>query len=466
MVYLTRSIQYAVLNSLFRFHPMCKSLKLINLCFADDLLIFCKGTLPAVRSVKRVLDDFAITSGLIINSGKSHIFFGGVSMADRNRISQDINLAVGSFPLRYLGVPMRPSKWKHTDCEVFIQKFRLKIQNWASRHLSFAGRIQLINSVLLGLRNYWMYIFVLPQSVVKEVERLCRGFLWGVSGQRSKLHIPSWQKVCLPKAYGGLGFRDGSLWNRSMLAKYIWALSFKPDLLWVKWINSIYLKEKSFWNYDLKGDCSWYWRKLCHLKKYFSFAAISAAGMKGKFLSSKLYNSLLTQQKDEYFRTVWSRLILPKHRFMLWQVINSQLLTRDNLKRLHIPLISLLCPVCDGYQENHAHLFFECYLSSRLVHLIFNWLGFAAWPLDFKGWLVWLTRDRRGTKANIVTMVFAATIYSIWTNRNICYFEGYSSSVWNLVQDIKFTTKHSLYLVSNRFNTAQDQLYIHNLLCN
>ncbi|XP_062104285.1 uncharacterized protein LOC133815461 [Humulus lupulus] len=273
MEYLTRSLQHAVLNSLFCFHPMCKSLKLINLCFADDLLIFCKGTLSAVRSVKRVLDDFAIASGLNIN----------------------------------------------TDCEIFIQKFRLRIQNWASRHLSFAGRIQLINSVLLGLRNYWMSIFVWTQSVVKEVERLCRGFLWGVSGQRSKLHIPSWQKASLPKAYGGLGFRDGSLWNRSVLAKYIWALSSKPDLLWVKWINSIYLKDKNFWNYDLKGDCSWYWRKLCHLKNYFSSAAISAAGMKGKFLSSKLYNSLLTQQKDEYFRTVWSRIILPKHRFMLWQ---------------------------------------------------------------------------------------------------------------------------------------------------
>ncbi|XP_062103088.1 uncharacterized protein LOC133814100 [Humulus lupulus] len=283
MEYLTRSLQYAAINSPFRFHPMCKSLKLINLCFADALLIFCKGTLPAVRSVKMVLDEFAFASGLSINSGKSQIFFEGVSLADRNRISHDINLAVGSFPLRYLGVPMRPTKWKHTDCEVFIQKFRLKIQNWASRHLSFAGWIQLINSVLLRLRNYWMSIFLLPQSVVKEVERLCRGFLWGVSGQRSKLHLPSWKKVCLPKSYGGLGFRDGSLWNRSVLAKYIWALSFKPDLLWVKWINSIYLKDNSFWNYELKGDCSWYWRKLCHLKKYFSYAAISAAGMQRKF---------------------------------------------------------------------------------------------------------------------------------------------------------------------------------------
>ncbi|XP_062114000.1 uncharacterized protein LOC133825012 [Humulus lupulus] len=289
MEYLTRSLQQAALNSPFRYHPMCKSLKLINLCFADDLLLFCKGSLAAIRFVKGVLDSFATATE-------------------------------GLFPLTYLGVPMRPTKWKHEDCEVILQKFRLKIQNWASRHLSFAGRIQLINSVLLGLQKYWMSIFVLPQSIVKEIERICRGFLWGSAGQRSKLHIPSWQKVCLPKVYGDLGFRDGATWNWAVLAKYVWALSTKPDLLWVKCIHSIYLKGADFWNYVLIADCSWYWRKLCHLRDHFRPTDIISAGVQGRFKSTRLYNSLLVQQRDEFYRTIWSRIILPNHRFMLWQV--------------------------------------------------------------------------------------------------------------------------------------------------
>ncbi|XP_062093621.1 uncharacterized protein LOC133799639 [Humulus lupulus] len=40
-----------------------------------------------------------------------------------------------------------------------------------------------------------MSVFVLPQSTVKEVEKLFRGFLWGISGNRSKLHLASWQQV-------------------------------------------------------------------------------------------------------------------------------------------------------------------------------------------------------------------------------------------------------------------------------
>uniref|UniRef100_A0A803QGG4 Reverse transcriptase domain-containing protein n=1 Tax=Cannabis sativa TaxID=3483 RepID=A0A803QGG4_CANSA len=89
-----------------------------------------------------------------------------------------------------------------------------------------------------------------------------RGFLWGWNGNRSKLHVASWEKVCLPKNFGGLGFKDGARWNQAVLAKYIWAISNKSDSLWVKWINNIYLKNSSIWTYDLKLDSSWYWWKL------------------------------------------------------------------------------------------------------------------------------------------------------------------------------------------------------------
>ncbi|XP_062103970.1 uncharacterized protein LOC133815103 [Humulus lupulus] len=122
MEYLTQRLQLAALDPSFRFHPMCKSLKLINLCFADDLILFCKGTHSAVFSLKVALDDFSSATGLTINSAKSQIFFGRVSSTVRTFISQEMNLMVGSFPLKYLGVPMRPTKWRHEDCDIILQK--------------------------------------------------------------------------------------------------------------------------------------------------------------------------------------------------------------------------------------------------------------------------------------------------------------------------------------------------------
>ncbi|XP_062085830.1 uncharacterized protein LOC133791939 [Humulus lupulus] len=254
MEYLTRSLQSEARSPYFRFHPMCKGLKLINLCFADDVILFCKGSVAAISVLKDSLKKFSEASGLSINSKKSQVYFGGVAAGVRTEILQVLNLSAGSFPLHYLGVPLRPTKWKHTDC-----------------------RLLLIQTVLSGLRNYWMSVFTLPQSIIKEVEKLCWQFLWGALGTRCKFHLASWNQVCLPKAYGGLGTRDGTSWNRALLARYIWAVSTKQDSLWVKWIQHVYLKGVNFWDYALKHDSNWYWRKLCHLRNRFSEREILAA---------------------------------------------------------------------------------------------------------------------------------------------------------------------------------------------
>ncbi|XP_062100443.1 uncharacterized protein LOC133806345 [Humulus lupulus] len=270
MEYLNRSLQSNAKSSSFRFHPMCKDLKLINLCFADDVILFCKGTVGAVSVLKDSLKKFSEATGLSINSKQSQVYFGGVAAEVRTEILQGLNLSAGSFPLHYLGVPLRPTKWKHTDCELIIQKMRVKLFSWSSKHLSYAGHLLLIQTVLSGLRNYWMSIFTLPQSIIKEVEKLCRQFLWGASGTRCKFHLASWNQVCLPKVYGGLGLRDGTSWNKALLARYIWAVSTKQDSLWVKWIQHVCLKGVNFWDYVLKHDSSWYWRKLCHLRNRFN----------------------------------------------------------------------------------------------------------------------------------------------------------------------------------------------------
>ena len=108
---------------------------------------------------------------------------------------------------------------------VIIKKIHLKLHTWSSRHLSFAGRAQLINSVLLGIRLFWMSIFLLPKSVIYETDHLCRKFLWGTidsTRNRSKMHLAAWDQVCLPKSLGGIGFKEGSKWNKVLLAKFIW----------------------------------------------------------------------------------------------------------------------------------------------------------------------------------------------------------------------------------------------------
>uniref|UniRef100_A0A803P4Q5 Reverse transcriptase domain-containing protein n=1 Tax=Cannabis sativa TaxID=3483 RepID=A0A803P4Q5_CANSA len=251
MKYLTRRLIMVANQSKFKYNPMCKSLKIISLYFAADLMLFSKGSLSSLQVIKSVLNEFEAASGLAINANKSQLYFGGVKAEEKQAMLREMNLLEGVYPLKYLGVPLRPTKWKAEDCGVIIKKIKQRLHTWATRHLSFAG------------------------------------------------------------------FKDGVKWNQAILAKYIWAISTKSDILWVKWVNNIYLKNNFIWTYDLKNDASWYWRKPFHLREKFTPHELTNAGdAKGRLKTKKLYNSKLYHTIFEISSSIRSSVIVPKHRLV------------------------------------------------------------------------------------------------------------------------------------------------------
>ncbi|XP_062094228.1 uncharacterized protein LOC133800288 [Humulus lupulus] len=52
MEYLTRAFHGAAKDKKFRFHPLCKSLNITNLCFADDLLLVCKAHASSIQIIQ------------------------------------------------------------------------------------------------------------------------------------------------------------------------------------------------------------------------------------------------------------------------------------------------------------------------------------------------------------------------------------------------------------------------------
>ncbi|XP_062103950.1 uncharacterized protein LOC133815080 [Humulus lupulus] len=118
MEYFTRLLQLGATQHDFKFHPLCKSLKIINLCFADDLIIFYKANKGSIQCVKHIFEAFCNSTGLKANHSKSHVYFGEVLNSDKISLLQILQFEEGTFPLKYLGVPMRPTKWKAADCEV------------------------------------------------------------------------------------------------------------------------------------------------------------------------------------------------------------------------------------------------------------------------------------------------------------------------------------------------------------
>ena len=117
-----------------------------------------------------------------------------------------------------------------------------RTQDWAAKLLSYARRAHLVKSVLLSMQIFWCQIFILSKKILKEVQGLCRSYLWTGKAQLSRNALVSWEKVCFPKSCGGLNFTHLDLWNKAAIAKHFWAVALKQDKFWIQLIHSYYIK--------------------------------------------------------------------------------------------------------------------------------------------------------------------------------------------------------------------------------
>ena len=215
-------------------------------------MLLARGDLTSVRIVMDTLSDFGSRSGLTANCLKSSLFTAGVYGEELSLIRHVTGIPHGVMPFRYLGVPLAAQRLQVDHFAPFTDKITMYINSWTASCLSFAGRAELITSVLQGVECFWLSIFPIPSAIIDRVTRLCRNFLW-----HKRHHPVSWKSMCLPKAEGGLGFRDLKTWNDSLLAKCFWNIHKKKDSLWVRWVHHIYLnRDISPWEWNCVRDDS------------------------------------------------------------------------------------------------------------------------------------------------------------------------------------------------------------------
>ncbi|KAJ9536667.1 LOW QUALITY PROTEIN: hypothetical protein OSB04_un000140 [Centaurea solstitialis] len=249
--------------SQFIHHPGCSDIALTHLCFADDLFVFTGGDVASVEVLKKAL--FLLRNGLSPNLTKSDVFFGNVAESEKQAILTCLPFRMGSFPIRYLGVPLSPVYLKVSDYGGLISRVKQRVQNWKMKSLSFGGRRQLVISVLQSLQLYWMAIFVFPSSVIHELEAILRSFLWAQGDEvQGKCRI-AWSVVCQPRECGGLGFKDLATWNRALIAKNLWDIIAVRPTLWVSWVRNL-LNHANFWIVRKSNNWSWVLRKMMDLR--------------------------------------------------------------------------------------------------------------------------------------------------------------------------------------------------------
>ena len=120
----------------------------------------------------------------------------------------------------------------------------------------------IIKVVAQTIPTYMMSIFKIPECLIDEIHAMLCRFWWGSSTDVRKLHWNRWEKLCVPKAKGGLGFRDLKCFNLALLAKEVWRLYDRGENLLHKLLKARYFKNSGVLE-ALRGyDLSFLWRSM------------------------------------------------------------------------------------------------------------------------------------------------------------------------------------------------------------
>ena len=214
--------------------------------FADGLIVSCKATHASLQLLMTAFQAFTNSTGLKANLDKSNIIFGGDCSHSQQACLDITGFTEGKLPFRYLGLPITASRLSKGECTTLVEKITARILVWTSRHISYAGRLVLVNTVLFGMFNFWAQVFIIPQAVVSQVNQICRNFLWGGDAGYKRVPYIAWETLCTPRKQGGLGVKNLNLWNIACIAKLVWAITKKKEHLWIHWIHGRYLREKEW----------------------------------------------------------------------------------------------------------------------------------------------------------------------------------------------------------------------------
>jgi len=146
--------------------------------YADDTIIFMDHDLDQAKNMKLLLTIFEQLSGLKINFHKSEIFCYGKAKEFEDEYIELFGCNTGEYPFRYLGIPMHHRKLQNIDWRRIEERFKKKLSCWKAKHLSYGGRLILINSVLNSLPMFMMSFFEIPKEVLKKLDQYRSRFFW------------------------------------------------------------------------------------------------------------------------------------------------------------------------------------------------------------------------------------------------------------------------------------------------
>ena len=112
--------------------------------------------------------------------------------------------------------------------------------------MSRAGKKVLLKAVVQAIPIYTTSRFLLPDNILRDIQSMASNFWWGDQSKAHNTHWISWNKLCIPKNQGGLGFRNLKAFNYAMLGKQAWRILNMPTSLLHHVLKAKYFPKTDF----------------------------------------------------------------------------------------------------------------------------------------------------------------------------------------------------------------------------
>lgn len=261
---LSRLISAAEIQQRLHGMKVCrKAPSISHLFFADDSLIFFKANASECAALKIILLSYEGASGQKINFDKCRVSFSRNVPSDiQESLALVLNVERVDKHDKYLGLPMDINHSKIDAFGYLKEKTQKKLQGWREKTLSMAGKEILIKAVIQSIPTYVMSCFEIPKQLCWDIQQLMAKFWWGAKGDEKKIYWMAWEKLCAPKNVGGMGFKNLTHFNHSLLAKQGWRILMFPDSLVAQVLKARYFPNSDFLNAVELPGMSYSWRSI------------------------------------------------------------------------------------------------------------------------------------------------------------------------------------------------------------
>jgi hypothetical protein len=195
--------------------------------YMDDTIIVMKAAQRELLCLKALLETFAQATWLRINFAKFGLVPINLTPEKAEIMAGTLGCKIQTMLFTYLGLPMGSTKPKVEHFAPLMNRAERQLTSMSSL-LTYAGKLQLVNSVLSSLPTFYMCSASLPVAVHEYFDKIRYNSLWRKFDVNANAKpLVAWKKCTKPKQKGRLGIINTRAQNNALLIKQLTSFTTK-----------------------------------------------------------------------------------------------------------------------------------------------------------------------------------------------------------------------------------------------